>query len=334
MRLDISTDYVRWLRRKHPTSNCPHCTLDVSQSLGSQHPTSNGASEVREWFALEKFSRRKKKETDHERDHTDFQKRPIREIREIRGQKLLWWLLLLVVVACHSANALEFQKVEHMGKRFTVCHVDLRTDKLQLFLRGSDGDYYKSFEKIEKDLQPRGLRLLFAMNAGMYQAGFAPVGWCVADGKELSPINLRNAEGNFFLKPNGVFLVTKSGASVVESSRAAASAEQPEIATQSGPLLVFDGKLHPKFNPQSTSALFRNGVGVPEPRTVLFAISEEPVNFYQFATLFRDALHCPNALFLDGTISSLHAPALKRSDKKMDLGPIIGIVGAIPNPQP
>ena len=119
-----------------------------------------------------------------------------------------------------------------------------------------------------------------------------------------------------------------------QAARAAALAGKVELATQSGPLLVEAGRIHPVFKPGSTSLLFRNGVGVVEPHTVCFAISEEPVNFYEFATLFRDVLHCPDALFLDGTISSLHAPALKRSDKKIDLGPMIGIVGPIKKPQP
>ena len=78
----------------------------------------------------------------------------------------------------------------------------------------------------------------------------------------------------------------------------------------------------------------RNGVGVVDRHSVLFAISEEPVSFYQFATLFRDELHCPNALFLDGTVSSLHAPELNRSDKKIDLGPMIGVVGPITKTSP
>ena len=53
--------------------------------------------------------------------------------------------------------------------------------------------------------------------------------------------------------------------------------------------------------------------------------SEAPVNFHEFATMFRDVLRCPDALFLDGTISSLHAPKLNRSDFRMDLGPMIGV---------
>jgi uncharacterized protein YigE (DUF2233 family) len=98
------------------------------------------------------------------------------------------------------------------------------------------------------------------------------------------------------------------------------------LATQSGPLLVSAERIHPAFNPKSVSRLFRNGVGVISPHEVVFAISEGPVSFYEFATLFRDKLHCSDALFLDGTVSSLYAPPLGRNDRKIKLGPIIGVV--------
>jgi uncharacterized protein YigE (DUF2233 family) len=55
-------------------------------------------------------------------------------------------------------------------------------------------------------------------------------------------------------------------------------------------------------------------------------MSEVPVTFYEFAQLFRDTLHCREALYLDGNVSSLYSPDLKRDDKKSQLGPIIGIV--------
>ena len=60
---------------------------------------------------------------------------------------------------------------------------------------------------------------------------------------------------------------------------------------------------------------------------VVFAISDSPVTFDTFARLFRDALACPNALFLDGSVSSLYAPGLKRDDEFLPLGPIVGVVG-------
>lgn len=241
--------------------------------------------------------------------------------------------LALLALSISPARALEFKTGTHQGKVYTVCRVDTRTDQLRLFLRGDQGEYLKSFEGIDRALAPRGQRLLFGMNAGMFHPGLIPVGWFVAGGTEVAPLTLAEGEGNFFMKPNGVFLLTERGAQVVVSSQAAVIRELKEkvlLATQSGPMLVIDGNIHPAFKPQSDSLLFRNGVGIASPHDVVFAISEGPVNFYEFATLFRDTLHCRDALFLDGTLSSLHSPELKRSDKKIDLGPMIGVVGPLP----
>jgi uncharacterized protein YigE (DUF2233 family) len=91
-------------------------------------------------------------------------------------------------------------------------------------------------------------------------------------------------------------------------------------------MLVINGRIHPKISQQGTSRKIRNGVGVQNPNTVVFAISNEPVTFYEFASLFRDVLNCPNALFLDGSISSLYAPQLNRKDGLLPIGPIIGVV--------
>ncbi len=43
------------------------------------------------------------------------------------------------------------------------------------------------------------------------------------------------------------------------------------------------------------------------PHTVQLVISEAPVRFHDFATLFTEALGCADALYLDGTISGLWA---------------------------
>jgi uncharacterized protein YigE (DUF2233 family) len=112
----------------------------------------------------------------------------------------------------------------------------------------------------------------------------------------------------------------------MESSEYPGIRERVILATQSGPLLLRGGRMHPAFRENSTSRLVRNGVGVPSADTAVFVMSEVPVTFHEFATLFRDRLHCPDALFLDGTISSVYAPALKRDDFRMDLGPIIGVI--------
>ncbi len=225
-----------------------------------------------------------------------------------------------------EAVAVEYSEALIAGKRITVCRVNVRKEPLQLFLRDDKGQPFKRFERLSSSLDSKGKKLVFAMNAGMYHGDFTPVGLFVSDSQQLAPLNLANAEGNFFLKPNGVFLVSDKGARIIESSEYPNLRERVLLATQSGPLLLRAGKIHPAFNQDSKSRLYRNGVGVPSPDTALFAISEAPVNFHEFATFFRDVLHCSDALFLDGTISSLHSTKLKRSDFRMDLGPIIGVV--------
>jgi len=231
------------------------------------------------------------------------------------------WLAMLAL----PSYAVEYSTVEFAGKRFTVCRVNVGKEHLQLFHRDDTGQPFKRFDRLAPWLESRGQKLVFAMNAGMYHGDFSAVGLFVSGGQQVVPLNTANGVGNFFLKPNGVFVVTESGARVLESSEYPMLRERVVLATQSGPLLVRAGKLHPTFKPNSESRLFRNGVGVPSPDTALFVISEAPVSFYELAMLFRDKLHCPDALFLDGTVSSLHAPELKRSDSRMDLGPIIAV---------
>jgi len=218
-----------------------------------------------------------------------------------------------------------------LGVRYTVCRVDLRADRLRLFLRDDAGQPFKDFDTLDAWINMRGETLRFAMNAGMYHADLSPVGLFHAEGQQSFALNLADGYGNFFLKPNGVFLVTAAGARVLDSTEYPSLPESPILATQSGPLLARNGVINSKFNPESHSRLIRNGVGVASPYTAIFAISEQPVNFYQFASLFVHDLHCPDALYLDGSISSLYAPELKRDDARANLGPIIGVVQPLPD---
>jgi uncharacterized protein YigE (DUF2233 family) len=256
----------------------------------------------------------------HRRDFLHF-------IDSVPGSRSIRILIAFLCVA--TARAVEFESVTFEGKRHTVVRVDLRREKLELFLNDETGKSFNRFATLDRWLGKQGRQLLFGMNAGMYHPGFAPVGWFVVDGKQKAPLNLEKGAGNFFWMPNGVFAVTANGAQIVESPKAPAL-KAVQLATQSGPMLVIDGQLHQDFPKNSERRLFRNGVGVKSPQEVIFAISEEPVNFHEFARLFRDRLACQNALFLDGTVSSLHAAALTRSDFRMDLGPLIGITAPKP----
>lgn len=166
---------------------------------------------------------------------------------------------------------------------------------------------------------------LLGMNAGMYDLSLKPIGLLVEDGRELSPINLRTGDGNFFLKPNGVFFVDPDGRpGVLDSAAYAARAPRARFATQSGPLLVQAGVLHPAFEPNGTSRYRRNGVGV-RGDVVVLAVSRRTVSFGAFARLFRDALDCPDALFLDGAVSTLAGPEGAVVGGTFPAGPVLTV---------
>lgn len=225
----------------------------------------------------------------------------------------------LIALACLSFSLL----CTADDPRFTVISVDTAHEKLELFFNDETGKPFKRFEKLAAWLKVRKKQLRFAMNAGMYHQNFSPVGLLVKDGKQIFKLNQSDGIENFFLKPNGVFLVSDTGASVVESSEYPAVANGVRIATQSGPLLVRRGIIHPAFNQNSTSRLIRNGVGVTGGKAY-FVISERPVTFYELAIFFRDTLLCQDALYLDGVVSGLYSIDLRRNDSNADLGPMIG----------
>jgi uncharacterized protein YigE (DUF2233 family) len=211
------------------------------------------------------------------------------------------------------------------GLSYTACRFDPKRDELRLFWRNGAGEALGSFGAVSASL-PAGERLVFAMNGGMYDEGNAPVGLYIERGAELKSANTRSGAGNFHLKPNGVFFVGGGKAGVWETSHFLAQRPPAEYATQSGPMLVINGRIHPRIHADGTSAKRRNGVGVDREGHVVFAISNEPVTFHQFASLFRDKLGCDNALFLDGSISALYSLELSRNDFSLPMGPIIGVV--------
>jgi uncharacterized protein YigE (DUF2233 family) len=195
--------------------------------------------------------------------------------------------------------------------------------RLELFLRDDSGAYFHRFERLEAWLRARKQQLRFAMNAGMFEPDYSPVGLFVSRAGELAPLNLKAGRGNFYMKPNGVFLVTRTGPKIVESSRYAEKPGEVLLATQSGPLLIEQGVVHPRLS--AFSKYIRNGVGVTG-NTVVFVVSNVPVSLLDLAMYFKNELNCSDALYLDGSVSGLYSSALGRSDSTVDLGPIIALV--------
>lgn len=225
-------------------------------------------------------------------------------------------LLVFLTVAGVARAAVVEESVVHAGVGFRVVKLD--PARVAVVWKDTQGAPYRSFDKVQAAFAKQGKKVTFLMNAGIFEPGGIPSGLHVEDRKTLHPLNLADAPGNFFLKPNGVFqivgtdgrrvpsIVNAASFPQLEGAIKAVSASSLECAVQSGPLLLLDGKRHPAFTENSASKLPRNGVGVDANKQLVFAITAkgELVNFWDFSGLFLK-LGCREALFLDGDISQM-----------------------------
>ena len=241
------------------------------------------------------------------------------------GASIWWWRIREPVTEPNPLPAATLpdpcRELAFEAVNYIVCEVDLSQYDLVLRRADASGKPYGSLSALAK-AEP----FVLATNAGMYHQDLSPVGLYVEDGSETSPLNLGDAPGNFFMKPNGVFYVDQAGnAGVMESGAFAASGINPVLATQSGPMLVIDGSLHPRFERDGASRYIRNGIGADGGKRVVFAISRQPVSLGSFARLFRDGLGIRNALFFDGAISALHDGSKYLVGGSHPAGPILAV---------
>ena len=244
---------------------------------------------------------------------------------------------LLVLVACDQGSsaphpvetrpAEHCRSVSHQGDAYSVCSFTIVEHDIRLFHSDAEGAPFFQFNTLERELDEQGETLIFAMNGGMYHEDRRPVGFYRDQNGDQASVNTNDGPGNFHLKPNGVFWLTPDLAGVTESQAFLDQGLDPIYATQSGPMLVVDGALHPELNPEGTSHRRRNGVGVSvDGLPVHFAISDTAGTFHEFATLFREEIGVPNALFLDGQVSRIYAPEINRNEIGANLGPMVGVV--------
>jgi len=242
--------------------------------------------------------------------------------------RIFFFALAVIALTGTAAEAGPCAQRTHNDTDFIVCAFDPQGDEIRLFLNDENGAPWRHFNFLQENLAANGEQLVFAMNAGMYHEDRSPVGLYIEKGETHAPINANDGPGNFHLKPNGIFYVAPDGRAYIEETGVYLMIKQPPpiYATQSGPMLVIGGEIHPRFLPDSDSLKRRNGVGVTQSGEVIFVLADSPVRFYDFATFFRDELETPNALFLDGTISRLYAPGIGRNDPGLAMGPIVGVV--------
>lgn len=210
------------------------------------------------------------------------------------------------------------------GSSFTVCTARRADSDVRIYDTDDQGRPLRSFAALQTFLGKDATRVRFAMNAGMFDNDGRPIGLFIKGGQVVKPLNRQDGPGNFHMMPNGVFSVEGDGFHVRPTEKFLPSAVAASLyATQSGPMLVIDGKLHPKFSANGTSLYIRNAVGVDAAGNAIFVMAEDPVSFGRLARFYRDVKKCPNALFFDGSVSSLWWPGGDRMDAASPLGPLV-----------
>ena len=196
---------------------------------------------------------------------------------------------------------------------------------VKFYSKDGKGEHYKSLARLKTALEKEGKELIFAMNGGMYMMNGDPLGLYIEDGNKLKNINpFQKAYGNFYMQPNGVFYINDSKEAFVCTSKEFVENKNIKYATQSGPMLLIDGKMHPKFKEGSKNLNIRNGVGILPNGNILFAMSKEKINFYDFAAFFKKHA-CKNALYLDGVVSRAYLPPEDWKQMDGDFAVIIGV---------
>lgn len=185
--------------------------------------------------------------------------------------------------------------------------VNPQIHNVQLYWKNEKGEILKNVSALKSFLESKHKHLLFAMNGGMYKTDNSPQGLYMENQRTLTPIDTSKGEGNFYLLPNGIFYLTTDKKAGICKTEEFKSIANPCYATQSGPMLLIEGKIHPAFKAGSGNLNIRNGVGILPDNTVLFAMSKKEINFYDFASYFKSK-GCRNALYLDGFVSRAYLP--------------------------
>ncbi len=223
-----------------------------------------------------------------------------------------------------TINAMQ---VNYRSQLFDTYTVDLSQSLINFHFKDKNGKLIKTVNNLKKIMSQNSDELLFATNGGIFSTNFEPEGLYIENKKTISPLNLREGAGNFYMKPNGIFYINKweTGTGIINSADYETIKGKVMYAIQSGPLSVHQNEVSFNFTENSSNKNIRSGVGIIDSKNIVFIISKEPVNFYDFAMVFKEEFNCAEALYLDGFISEMYLPELNRYDSKREFPVLISV---------
>ncbi len=232
------------------------------------------------------------------------------------------WLTFFLSIFCLRSV---YSQTDSIESKFLKYVVNPAIHPIKFFWKSENGQLIGSLGNLKNHLNEKSNELLFATNGGMFKEDRSPVGLFIQNGFILSPVDTSIGTGNFYLKPNGVFYITHTASAAISTTANFKIDSKIKDATQSGPMLVIDGTIHPSFIKTSTNLNIRSGVGILADGKVVFVMSKQPVNFYSLAEYFIN-LGCRNALYLDGFVSRTYLPEKNWKQTDGDFGVIIGVL--------
>jgi uncharacterized protein YigE (DUF2233 family) len=232
------------------------------------------------------------------------------------------WKILLVLVFL-SPGMIVFAQGSP-GAKIISYIADPKAQDIQFYWKDDSGQILRSIQRLKDFLLQKHKKLVFAMNGGMFAPDNSPQGLFIQQQRLLTPVDTSSGSGNFYMKPNGILYITTDKKAVICPTADFVNDGQIRFATQSGPMLLINGAIHPGFKKGSSNVNIRNGVGVLPDNRLLFAMSQEPINFYDLADYFKQQ-GCQNALYLDGFVSRTYLPEKKWEQTDGNFGVIIGV---------
>lgn len=210
-----------------------------------------------------------------------------------------------------STAPINVQRFDIAHNRYRAVIVDPARVDVRLRWMAPGGRPLGDLESARRQVRAEGKRFWMAMNSGIYSSRYTPLGLHVEEGQALGPLNQSSTpppgerDGNFFLTPNGVFMIDNGRARIMETGAFARSGARPRFASQSGPILIANGRLTRAASNSVRRETTRNGVGIDGAGRVVFLIADDSVSIATFATVFREKMGCTTALYFDGSISGM-----------------------------